>query len=53
LSLEVVPTQQGIPTASPAERRFRALLEVVRGRRRPLIQLQHNPAPTRSGAGAR
>ena len=51
MSLEVVPTPQGIPTASPAERRFRALLEVVRGRRRPLIQLQHNPDPDALGSG--
>lgn len=51
MSLEVVPTSHGIPTASAAERRFRALLDVVRGRRRPLIQLQHNPDPDALGSG--
>ena len=33
------------PEAAAAESRFRQLLDVARGRRRPLLQLQHNPDP--------
>jgi nanoRNase/pAp phosphatase (c-di-AMP/oligoRNAs hydrolase) len=51
MSLEVLPTSNGIATAPKAERRFRALLDTVRGARRPLIQLQHNPDPDALGSG--
>src|SRR5262245_40762841 len=52
MSLEVTPrSERAVAVAAPAERRFRALLDVVRGRRRPLIQLQHNPDPDALGSG--
>src|SRR5262245_47219781 len=52
MTLEVTPrSETALATASPAERRFRALLDVARGRRRPLIQLQHNPDPDALGSG--
>ncbi len=37
--------------ASPAERRFRALVDFLRPYRRPLIQLQHNPDPDALASG--
>lgn len=51
MSLEVVPTANGVAAAGKAEQRLRAFLEVMRGRRRPLIQLQHNPDPDALGSG--
>ena len=53
MTLEVVPRPPRAPGLAPAaERRFRRLVDLVRGHRRPLIQLQHNPDPDALGSGA-
>jgi nanoRNase/pAp phosphatase (c-di-AMP/oligoRNAs hydrolase) len=50
--LEVTPrTSERATNASVAEQRFRALVDLMRGRRRPLIQLQHNPDPDALASG--
>jgi nanoRNase/pAp phosphatase (c-di-AMP/oligoRNAs hydrolase) len=52
MTLEVTPRTAGSSSATPkAERRFRELIDVLRGARRPLIQLQHNPDPDALGSG--
>lgn len=52
MSLEVTPrSDPAVATASNAERRFRSLVEIARGRRRPLILLQHNPDPDALASG--
>ena len=53
MTLEVTPhAPLAAPsTASPAERRFRRLIDLVRGHKRPLIQLQHNPDPDALASG--
>src|SRR5688572_1867470 len=57
MTLEVTPRVAGAApagartAASKAEGRFRALIDVLRGTRRPLIQLQHNPDPDALGSG--
>ena len=46
MALEVTPQLPGTVAAVPtAERRFRRLVDLLRGKRRPLVQLQHNPDP--------
>jgi nanoRNase/pAp phosphatase (c-di-AMP/oligoRNAs hydrolase) len=50
--LEVTPHVPGAQAAvSPGERRFRRLVDLLRGKRRPLIQLQHNPDPDALASG--
>lgn len=52
MSLEVTPrSDPAVATASNAERRFRSIVEIARGRRRPLILLQHNPDPDALASG--
>ena len=53
MTLEVTPHLLQAPpsTASPAERRFRSLIDLVRGHRKPLILLQHNPDPDALASG--
>lgn len=47
MGIEVTPQRLPAPPpeAAAAESRFRRFLDVARGRRRPLLQLQHNPDP--------
>ena len=47
MSIQVTPQKAAAapPEAAAAEARFRRFLDVARGRRRPLLQLQHNPDP--------
>jgi nanoRNase/pAp phosphatase (c-di-AMP/oligoRNAs hydrolase) len=47
MGIEVTPQRLSAPPseAAAAESRFRAFLDVARGKRRPLFQLQHNPDP--------
>jgi len=47
MSIQVTPQRSPSPPheAAAAESRFRRLVDLARGKRRPLLQLQHNPDP--------
>jgi nanoRNase/pAp phosphatase (c-di-AMP/oligoRNAs hydrolase) len=47
MSIQITPQKLSAapPEAAAAESRFRRFLDVARGKRRPLLQLQHNPDP--------
>ncbi len=47
MSIQITPQRLSAapPEAAAAEARFRRFLDVARGKRRPLLQLQHNPDP--------
>ncbi len=52
MALEVTPhSASRTPSASPGETHFRQLVDFLRGSRRPLIQLQHNPDPDALASG--
>src|SRR5262245_16902764 len=45
------PAASAAHAAAPAERRFRALVDGLRGVKKPLIYLQHNPDPDALASG--
>ena len=52
MPIELTPHALGTVAEAPAaEARFRRLVDLVRGSRRPLLQLQHNPDPDALASG--